>query len=254
MFKIGTFEALIIAINRLGAVYIHEKVEHAAPNQPKGTIPKFSYDNRVKLQITALLHHIQSTPSISKVFDNKQYNYGGISYTMLPESLLEWLVMQSQVLGANNVLNNLNYFLKLGYTPANQVLAMSGLTVQKKIIITNGISIVPIQECSASRMRIEASPKNVASPSPMGGTLVTDEKFAKVVVLKSIKLQTITGNQYDFPETKDTTLDEFCSFLTLLDQFSPMKFNSWFEIADWVPRHNIHLFSSTPAFFKGVVA
>ena len=237
MFDRKIFRNLIDKIIEIGAGHEVEEIPYAMPNKPPAKLNRFKFHPSAQTALNTFVYLIESNPVLSKVFVNKQFNYGSISNTMTADILIMWLIEESKRYGTDNALDSLEIFVKQGYTPAHKYYAISGIKVEETISLTDDVAICPVEVIRDSTMKFRASPKEVPNPTSIGGTETSDERHPIAFFKRAVRLKTVVECPFHYHPRHDTTLDNLSSFLTLLDKATPMLFYQWIELDKHVPMH-----------------
>lgn len=216
------------------------ELQYAQPNKPPARIPQYNVPDDSKTTIDLLGNHLIQTPEIANTFDNKVFNYGRLAGPIQIIDLIIWLVETSKSLGSNNAIERLIKYLSLSHNPAHRNIAISGVTVSKKIVIDSEISIEPLEKATSKTAKFVASPKEIINPGITGGTITADEKHAKSVIRQSIGIPKLHQSGSDFIPIQCTELECIRVILNLLDDVSVLAFHQWIELEPWVPKRTPH--------------
>jgi hypothetical protein len=232
---------LLELIVKLGVGYNEKVIEYAMPDKPPMKIRTLGCVPEALEHFKDLISSIKNNPNLNAIFGNKLYNLGDIYTEFKPESLGVWLLTRTIQSCAVNAVDELDKFVKLGYTPAFRIMSISGLRMEGSIRINDNLSLISIEELRESYQKFQAAPKQIPDTSFRGGSYTADSKYPTVTLKKSIRIQTTKEQQALYSKEDDDELEEFCAFLVLHNKASPMIFHEWTELEERVPRPEHHL-------------
>jgi hypothetical protein len=222
-----------------GAGYTEKKIGHAMPDEPGIIIKSFGCTPEALPFAQELCIYIESNSNLSKIFTSQNYNLGMLYTPVTPGSLVEWLYNRSVNSNTESTVELLEKFISQAFTPANQIISVSGIEVTEKINIIDDIQLVPINELGQGFQKHASSPKKIHGLPGHSGSYVADEKFPKCAIIKPIRLKTTIDNKEDRERASKhsdySILNDICDFFFLYNNTISLPFSSWIEIEEWVP-------------------
>ena len=178
-----------------------------------------------------------------EVFNDRLFytGYGAsrVNYKMLSI----WLLWRTLEIGPQKTVEDLERFTKIEGTPAYQILAISGIEVDKSIELGNDISLVPFASVPESRAKYkltrQASIHQKELMSPFVLSLQHDKSmYPGAALIRKISISPKSYKQdEDSPSStpKMQDLYEVCQCLTLVGPSAPAAIGEWGTVEDWVP-------------------
>jgi len=98
-----------------------------------------------------ILQFLINEPSFD-IFNNKMFynGFGGSQVTL--NTLMSWLLYSCDTNGVDKTIANLENYLSIEYTPANELLAISGVEIDSPAEISPTIQIVPFSSFPLSEV------------------------------------------------------------------------------------------------------
>ena len=109
-------------------------------------------DDERKVVIEALATHV----GVRELLDCA-VNVGNRDICITPEALCGWLLTRTKQVGAITAVGALRQFLSQSFCPCDEILALSGLVVDKPIWLSSEIELVPFSELNESQVTIALS-------------------------------------------------------------------------------------------------
>lgn len=238
-------ESLVNKIIKNGAGYEIRRIEHAMPDEPDVLLNEFRHSEKATPFIIELMRYIIECKYLSEVFDHKLYNLGMIYVNVIPEKLIEWLVTRSKATDTKLTVDYLDKFLAQKYTPALQVVSVSGITISEEVCIGPNIKLVHIDSLMHSHQKYASAPKKIKDLPTSNLSYIADEKYPKCALIKKVKLDTVVTEKTKQSNNNDvgnySELEEICDFLTLYKNTTALAFNRWVDIEHVVPCTNNQL-------------
>ncbi|EEX92072.1 hypothetical protein VIOR3934_02717 [Vibrio orientalis CIP 102891 = ATCC 33934] len=198
----------------------------------------FSIDGE---SLSDLINYLFSLDSIVQVFDNMMFNTGNGAHRVTIESLARWLVGRAKLVGIEQVINELDYYLQAKNTPCWQVLAISGVSLDSELIISEKMKLVPFQELPESYAKEALYPPFMKpefvmrlgfAPNQMNGYRPPE---AAAVLSSELSPKSYSDPDRAFYGQDFQSLYEFCEFLTLVKSTTPVPVGSWCDLEESVP-------------------
>ncbi len=188
-----------------------------------------------------------------KLFHDQFYNLGSGWARVTPDTLLRWALWTCEKEGVNVVLERLERYLKLDHSPAQQILAISGVELNEPIELANGISLIPLSLLPPSHIKNIIDPPHLKPENlnRLGVTLpISDHHKPNAALIKRAQLKPRSIEEVDIDKhanAHDMELYEICECLTLLNTCTALPIASWYELEDWVPLYGFLGFSLSTA-------
>lgn len=222
-----------------------------APEQVRNPIGRGRYDppyipGKDFGNICTLLEYLESNQSIVDVFDNKKFNGGRVAYILTIELLADWLLCESLYSGIDSAIDKLDTYLKSDSTPCDEVLAISGITIDEEINISSNVKIVQYESLPDSIEKDQIHPPEMRKPH-MGSPYYN---FPKVAIVRRVGLspKSYQNDPKIFHYQNFQYLLDLCDFMALLNIGTPTPAGIWCIIPDTVPCQSFKLGSSTGDF------
>lgn len=202
----------------------------------------FSYYHSISREnLNDLIDYLFSLDSVVQVFDNMMFNTGNGASMVTIESLARWLVGRAKLVGIEQVIIDLDSFLQAKNTPCRQVLAISGVSLDSEVIISEKMKLVPFQELP------ESYAKKALYPTFMKPQFLLKLGFASqhingyrppeaaVVLSSEIFPKSYPNTDRGFYNQDFQPLYEFCEFLTLIKSTTPVPVGAWCDLEESIP-------------------
>ncbi len=206
-------------------------------------------ESRIRKHITLnedvksrFLEFLRTQPAL-EIFNNKSFNLGGGSWSGVShESLIQWLLYSANKSGLDNVFARLEKYLSIDYTPAEEVLAISGVVVDNPTKLTDEIELVPFESLPPSLFKSRFDPATVFPNLPAGHTVDHAMSHAykppTAALRRRVELKPRVRNSQSHLEKlppRDNALFDACECLTLLVRCSPLPIVHSYELDSWIP-------------------
>ncbi|USE01924.1 hypothetical protein JKJ11_07665 [Vibrio sp. SCSIO 43133] len=190
--------------------------------------------------IKDITQYLQSSETVSEVFDDKMLNTGSGASRVNLELLARWLVRQAQVSSPELATQKLADFLDSQFTSGKNVLAISGVTVQDVVHITNKIKLIPFDELQASHAKEAISPPYMKPEFAMklgfAPAIGSGYKPPEAAAVVDTEISPKAFGEEKHPRAQDfLPLYEFCEFLTLVKSGTPIPVASWSDVSNDTP-------------------
>ncbi len=189
-----------------------------------------------------IIKFFESEPLL-EIFNEKLFNQGNSWNRVSFITLLGWLLYYSEINGIDNALSSLENYLKIDYTPAQEILALSGIEITEPIELSKTIKLVPFSSLPSSSLKYSfdppfLKPKNLPHISLIGTIQHIPPKAA---LIRDVRLSPKTVKSINLDEDRTPyiptfqSLYEACECLTLVGNSTPIPVATWHEVNEGVP-------------------
>ncbi|TAN63297.1 hypothetical protein EPN18_02765 [bacterium] len=194
-----------------------------------------------------LLEFISSNPLLAIFNNNILFNFGSMWKAVPQEQLLRWVLYTASKQGSEKTIKKLNDFLSMDYTPATEVLAVSGIEVEDEISLPEGCRLLPFSQLPLSLSKDLLDPPNLKLERFNQLTGVSNhvlQRFHKpptAAIIRKIQLTPKYIKNEEFPLTnyqgEQTKIDlfELCECLTIIGKCAAQPVGHWHDMEGWVP-------------------
>ena len=204
-----------------------------------------------------IIYFMETQPEL-KIFNYSSFNLGGFFPTISYKNLLSWLLYVATRESVDIAIEKLTAYLYLDHNPVIEMLALSGVEVEKPLQITNEITLVPFENIPSPQLKemldpAMLKPENlIKSGSPLIYSIDRSKpKSATAALVRNTELSpkiVISFDDKDYvPPKIDTLIYEVCECLTLIGKCTPLPIAHSYILEDWIPCSGITGFGiSTP--------
>lgn len=204
-----------------------------------------------------LIQYLSAEPSIEKeileffkaepsfdIFNEKMFNEGTHLCRISYKTLLTWLLYFSEVNGIDNALSCLENYLRIDYSPAHAILAISGIEIEKPIDLSPSIQLVPFSSLPSSPLKNTLDPPFFKPENLLRLGLIgfsTAQHFSRPPKSALIRDTRLSPKSFDSEKEMDSfipnynDLYEACECLTLVGGSTPLPVASWHQVKEKVP-------------------
>jgi hypothetical protein len=204
-------------------------------------VPFVSTDKTIEDELQSFVRE----ESAFAIFDEQMFNQGNSWSRINLWSLLRWLLYTTLDSGVDTAIGSLEKFLASEFTPALEVLAVSGIEVDEPIALTPTLRLVPFSSLPASYTKHQLDPPLLKPENlrqlgldPIALSPYQERRSPTAAITKQVKLSPkITGPKEDRRPYISSNLElyEACECLTLLSGCTPLPVAHWHIVEDWVP-------------------
>lgn len=177
-----------------------------------------------------------------QVFNDRLFHTGFGAVRVTYEQLAQWLVYRASEIGPENTVDDLQKYCEMRGTPTYQVLAISGIEVEKKLELPNGITLVPFTCAPESWVKNELIRQGSIRKQAMAAFLPPSKEDKPVspsaALVRKISISPKSFKQGEngaWPTKATQDLYEVCECLTLVGRSAPVQAGFWGQLEDWVP-------------------
>ncbi|OEE57653.1 HEPN domain-containing protein [Vibrio splendidus] len=191
-------------------------------------------------QVKEIADYLSNNQDVVSDFDNKMFNYGSGASLVTLELLSRWLIGITRLNGVAYAINSLQVFISSPTTPCMGVAALSGISVNDEIRLTDELTIVPFNTLPLSRAKETFFPPFMEPvfALKLGFSPIVDigYKPPESAVVLSFDVAPKTSTKSTFSNNNNlASLTELGEFLTLIDTATPVVIGMWSELKGSVP-------------------
>lgn len=143
--------------------------------------------------------------------------------------LANWLCKRSEIVGAQTAINNLQLYLETEEIPYFKVVVLAGVTIEKAIVLTDDIELIPFADASLLRWKEHISKKYED---------LHENYQPQVVLRQNSTFRRMHGKEETVPAFENDLfkdLEDIHLCMTIIGPCAPVILGKWIEPDEWVP-------------------